>query len=155
MLHNFGYSGAYAGNPNSLTVASNGTIYGTTYGYDLVGGAGMGSVFELAPPASPGGVWTYTVLQEFGGYHPDSPLILRSGNIYGAIATGLQNGDVFQMKPPPLPGGAWTTTYLHQFTNGQTPVGRLLMDKNGTLYGMTQYAQGVQGSGTIFVIVTK
>ena len=153
VLHNFAYGGASAGNPNSLTLASDGTIYGTTYGYDLIGGAGTGSVFALTPPASPGEAWTYAVLRDFGGYHPDSPLLLRNGNLYGAFATDFTDGDVFEMQPPSTPGSPWTTTILHQFT-GQIPDGRLAMGKNGTLYGMSQYTMGA-GSGTVFAIATK
>jgi hypothetical protein len=154
VLHNFGYGGAYAGNPNSLTVASNGAIYGTTYGYDLIGGAGMGSVFELAPPASPGGVWTYSVLQDFGGYHANPRLILRNRNIYGGIVTP-QGGDIFQMQPPSTLGGAWTTTYLYQFSNGQGPYIDL-MDQNGTMYGTTStFVPGQPFYGTIFQLATK
>lgn len=153
VIHNFGYGGAYAGNPNSLTVASDGTIYGTTYGYDLIGGMGMGSVFELTPPPSPGGAWAYTVLQDFGGYHPSAGLILRNGKLYGAVATGIQSGAVFEMQPPSTPGGAWATTHLHQFADLVPFVD--LMDKNGTIYGVALTETGQPALQTIFQLATK
>jgi len=153
VIHNFGYGGAYAGNPNSLTVASDGTIYGTTYGYDLIGDRGMGSVFELTPPASPDGRWSYTVLQDFGGYHHSPGLILRDGNLYGAVATALQAGNIFEMQPPSTPGDAWTTTYLHQFTDLVPYVD--LMDKNGALYGVALTETGEPSLHTIFQLATK
>jgi hypothetical protein len=114
----------------------------------------MGSVFELTPPASPGGAWTYTVLQDFGGYHVNPRVILRNGNLYGGIVTP-QGGDIFEMQPPSTPGAAWTTTYLYQWTNGQGPYIDL-MDKNGTLYGTTKtFEPGLPFSGTIFQLATK
>ena len=153
VIHNFGYGGAYAGNPNSLTVASDGTIYGTTYGYDLIGDRGMGSVFELTPPASPDGRWSYRVLQDFGGYHPSPGLILRDGNLYGAVATALQAGNIFEMQPPSTPGDAWTTTYLHQFTDLVPYVD--LMDKNGALYGVALTETGEPSLHTIFQLANE
>jgi len=41
-----------------------GNLYGTT----LSGGAfGFGTVFEVSPPAAPGGTWTESILYSFGG----------------------------------------------------------------------------------------
>jgi hypothetical protein len=151
VLHEFGYGGTYAGNPNSLTLAGDGTLYGTTYGASLTGGAGRGVVFQLTPPVSPGGTWGYTILKDFGGAHPDSPLILHYGKLYGAAALPT-GGVVFELQPPSSPGGTWTTTYLHQFTNGQVPGGTLVMDKAGTLYGSTAV---YYSSGTIYRIATQ
>lgn len=154
VLHNFGYGGGYAGNPNSLTLASDGTLYGTAYGASLTGGAGRSAVFALTPPASPGSNWSYTVLRDFGGDHPDSPLILRNGKLYGAVAAPT-GGVVFELQPPTALGGTWITTYLHEFTNGQVPGGTLVMDKSGTLFGTTATLYSLPASGTVYRIATK
>ena len=80
-----------------------GALYGTTaYG----GPFGTGTIFELAPPASPGGVWTETVIYDmhyvgpaYTGF-PSSPYAGltagKSGDFYGT-GTG-DAGMVFQLK---------------------------------------------------------
>ena len=113
----------------------------------------MGSVFQLTPPASPYSRWSYTVLQDFGGDHPSPGLILRNGNLYGAVATSLEAGNIFEMQPPSAPGGAWATTYLHQFTD-QVPYVNL-MDENGTLYGVAHTESGEPSLQTIFQLATQ
>jgi hypothetical protein len=59
------------------------------------------------------------------------------------------------LAPPTLPGGAWTETILHRFTglngDGAAPLGNLVMNSSGVLYGTTE-AGGV-GSGTIFAFM--
>ncbi len=81
---------------NSLTVAADGAIYCTTTG---AYGFGAGTIFRLTPPASGTGSWTYTLVKNFGGNFPDSPLLLRNGNIFGTITTS-QGGAVFELQPP-------------------------------------------------------
>jgi uncharacterized repeat protein (TIGR03803 family) len=84
----------------------NGALYGTT----AFGGAfSTGTIFEIAPPASPGGAWTETVLYDAsfyaptGGYtsFPQSPYasltVGKKGTLYGTT-TG-DAGMVFELKP--------------------------------------------------------
>src|ERR1700686_2186517 len=65
-----------------------GNLFGTTRG----GGTyGVGTVFELSPPAVLGGAWTITNLYNFlpygsGGYVPVSELVRdKSGAFYGTF----------------------------------------------------------------------
>ena len=154
VLHSFGPEGGERPvTPNTLTLASDGTLYGTTYGSNDLGAIGTGAVFELKPPASPGGNWAYTRLHDFPGGHPDTPLVIQNGNLYGAVARP-EGGLVFEMQPPSSPGGAWTTTYLHHFTNGQVPFGELVVAKDGALYGTTGTFFAPY-SGTIYRIAPK
>jgi len=129
---------------------SAGHIYGTT---DEGGSAGLGAVFELTP--SNGG-WTESVIQSFTGQNGANPyngLILDSaGNLYGtATAEGpVGDGVVFELSPS---GSGWTETILFDFpnanTNGAIPVGGLIFDQAGNLYGSTVYG-GTSNNGTIF-----
>jgi len=97
---------------NSLAVGRDGTLYGTTFGTTSVFGEAEATVFELTPPASSGGDWTYTMLENFGAGHVlDPPLILRGGRLFAAIV-GLQDA-VFALTPPSAAGNAWT---LNSFT---------------------------------------
>src|ERR1700684_2637241 len=47
-----------------LAAGKNGVLYGTT---PAGGTANNGIVFELVPPASPGGAWTETIIHHFNG----------------------------------------------------------------------------------------
>jgi hypothetical protein len=57
-------------------------------------------------------------------------------------------------QPPTTSGGPWSITYLHNFNNYQIPVG-LVIDKNGTIYGITDSYPTDPPSGTIFRIETQ
>lgn len=142
------FSGASDGsNPGSVVIGSGGVLYGTT---SAGGSAGLGTVFSLTPPASPGGAWTETVLHSFtgpDGSGPSAPLIIgRHGVLYGTTGTGGTGacgsgcGTVFSLTPPASPGGPWTEAVLHSFAgspgDGENPVG-MVTDGRGDLYGTT------------------
>jgi len=157
--------GAFPSAP--LTPGPGGALYGTTTAggvgaacptpYD---GSGCGTVFQLTPPATPGGAWTETILYSFTGANGDgaSPagdmLLATNGSLYGTTTGGGSDGHgtVFQLAPPSVPGGAWTETVLHSFSgaDGSKPNG-LAQGPGTTLYGTTQ-SGGTHGSGTVFSI---
>lgn len=63
-----------------------------------------------------------------------------SGNFYGVTQYGGSNADgtVFELSPGT--GGTWTETILHSFgsgSDGSQPVGGLIRDASGNLYGTT------------------
>ncbi|MGA2738266.1 MAG: hypothetical protein ABSG65_12565 [Bryobacteraceae bacterium] len=69
-----------------VAITTDGTIYGTTFGTMIIGPSagpkGVGTVFELTPPAAAGGTWTKTILQRFGEGNdcgPDTPLTCATG----------------------------------------------------------------------------
>ena len=110
VLYNF-TGGADGGLPSQPPVIAPGedlelvpSLYGTT----TAGGTyGMGTIFEVGPPESPGGNWVESVLYSFGslsggdGRIPDSPLIVGNGTICGTTATGTiganSGGSVFDI----------------------------------------------------------
>ena len=153
LLHSFVGLHGGAGNPNSLVQASDGTLFGTAYGFSYNEGNGAGAVFQLTPPASQGGEWAYTILKNFDALHPDSPIILHNGVLYSALET-TTGGAVFALQPPATAGAAWTLVFLHNYTDGQVPFGPMVIDQNGTLYGATGtiYAPF---SGTVYQIETR
>jgi uncharacterized repeat protein (TIGR03803 family) len=123
-----------------------GNLYGTT----ASGGKNnCGAVFELVPPATPGGAWTETLLYSFtcglDGQQPSSGLVFDSrGSLYGETLYGGYNitGTVFKLTPPTAPGGIWEETTIYDFcsagnpcVDGARPSGGLVFDKNGNLYG--------------------
>jgi len=160
LLYSF-QGGTDGSTPNSVIIADHGALYGTTFGTtyigQYVGPRGVGTVFQLTPPATPGGAWTKTILQQFGQGNfcgPNSPLIMRSGNLYGSSCVSPGGGVVFELAPPATPGSAWTTTYFHRFTNAE-PLGELVMDRKGTIFGVTIPPVSQQPAGTIYAVTTQ
>ena len=140
-----------------LIFDASGNLYGTTYG----GGThDFGTVYELTPL---NGRWTERVLYSFvpgrdgGGFKPSAGLIFdSSGNLYGTTTSGgaSLSGTVFRLTPSS--GGAWTENVLYQFTGGADggyPVGGVILDAEGNLYGMTEYGGSgcyLPGCGVVF-----
>ena len=94
------------------------------------------------------------------GAGPASPLIAdAAGNLYGMTSgiyegSGYSPGVVYKLTPGK--GGTWTETVLHTFLglvggypDGQFPVGSLVFDAAGNLYGVTN-SGGAYGGGTVF-----
>ncbi len=135
------------GAPNgALVFDAAGNLYGTT----LMGGpANQGTVFQLAPPASPAGSWTETVLYSFqsapDGNSPLANVIFdNGGNLFSTTWQGGNYGDnggtVFELTPPTPQGGGWTETALHMFgagNDGAEPTAGLIFGPGGALYGTT------------------
>jgi len=156
VIHSFlTRGGGPLNNPIALTVATDGTIYGTALGYTFSIGSGASGIFQLTPPATPGGEWTYTDLTTpTFDRHFDTPVALVNGNLYGGISNG-NGGSIFELQPPSAPGGAWTMTTLHVFKNGQVPTGNLVVQPNGAVYGTTAAAPGQPSGGTVFTITME
>jgi uncharacterized repeat protein (TIGR03803 family) len=144
VLYNFpgGTGAAYP--VNGLIFDPAGNLYGTTY---APGGA-QGSVFTLSPA---GGGWTGQMIYSMGtnqgtlgGLAMDS-----AGNIYGV-------SDTTAFKLSPDGNGSWTPTVLHTFPgapkDGAGPVGSLVFDKYGNLYGTT-WGGGRYSFGTVYELV--
>jgi len=143
---------------------------GNLYGATTEGGssscislAQCGTVYQLAPPARRGDPWTETVLYVFkgnaakDGASPVGGLVMDSaGNLYGTTAYGgtgncvvlgtlMGCGTVFEISPPQQKGGKWTEAVLYSFPTpkqGFVPVGDLVFDSAGNLYGATMFGGG-------------
>jgi uncharacterized repeat protein (TIGR03803 family) len=152
VLHTF--EGGDGANPGSVLIFdSQGNLYGTT-GYGGEGSgcedeSGCGTVFKLSPQS--GATWSLSVLYSFcslsncaDGAEPEYGPLVRDagGNLYGNTAFGgvYQNCDgdacgvVFKLDT------AGHETVLHSFTggtDGETPIGGLVVDSHGNLYGTT------------------
>lgn len=175
VLYNF-QAGNDAGYPQAgLIAGSGGVLFGNTvYG----GGAtqcpnGCGTVFELTPSGSG---YSERVIYAFqggsdGASAVGSLMIDQNGALYGTTehgggSTACTNGSgvtgcgtVFKLTPA---GSGYTESVLYSFqagTDGISPVGTLIADAHGALYGTTEYGGGVSactsgsgnlGCGTVF-----
>ncbi len=172
VLYSFlgGSNGGDGANPiGDLMFDQGGNLYGVTeYGGNLnptcPTSMGCGTVFELSPPSQEGGSWTETVLYRFqgnlsDGAQPKAGLVADgAGNLYGTTSFGGTDscesgcGSVFELSPPSEPGGSWTETVLYLFQappDGGQPVGGVILDAGGNLYGTTSLG-GQAFGGSIF-----
>ncbi len=133
-----------------------GKLYGTT---DSGGLQGQGTVYELTPSQS---AWVETVVHGFtggldGGIPNAGMVIDDAGNLYGTTYAGGDPtcypgpnscGVVFELSPT---SSGWVETVLHTFqsSDGAFPLGGLISDRNGNLYGTTSIG-GSNGGGTVF-----
>jgi uncharacterized repeat protein (TIGR03803 family) len=155
ILYSFGSFRGDGLNPNNGMISAHGSLFGVTSG----GGIGRrGTVFMLTPPAAPSGSWTEKVLYSFNALpdaaFPSSPLTIdANGNLFGTALQGGANnlGAIYEISPPAASGGAWTETVIYSFngTDGTLPIGRLVIDASGALYGTTD-GGGSKEEGTVF-----
>lgn len=129
-----------------------GDLYGTT---PLGGDYLYGTVYELAP--HPGGGWSEGITYNFGyslsqGSEPYAGVTFDNlGNIYTTTIQGGSHGwgTVAQLVNS---ASGWTETDIHEFTNlsdGGSPVGGLIFDGAGNLYGASS-GGGSGGGGVVF-----
>jgi len=153
-----------------LTVAPDGTLYGTTFygGVNAYSGicaniglrSGCGTIFRLQPTLETckhaDCEWNEEVLYTFKdlgtGIHPTSEVLLDSaGNLYGTTFIGGQfgYGVVYQLSQV---DGSWAYNVIHDIgsnSEGGEPFGGLVMDSAGNLFGATSIG-GTGGGGVIF-----
>jgi uncharacterized repeat protein (TIGR03803 family) len=165
VLHNF--TGGSDGLEPYANLAADkaGNLYSTT----IAGGNGSGgTVFRLKHQGSG---WTFATLYSFPQYqgdgaNPYAPVIVGpNGTLYGTSTFGGSGGPcsgsgcgtVFNLRPPATfcrsVSCPWTETILYQFQannhDGGNPLGSLVFDASGNLYGTTTKG-GAYQSGTVY-----
>lgn len=95
------------------------------------------------------------VLYNFRGSNGENPnggvTLDKTGSLYGTSGGGAYNsGAVFKLTPS---GSAYTESLLYSFTggaDGSGPLGGVVLDKKGAIYGTTLRGGGNDSAGTVF-----
>jgi uncharacterized repeat protein (TIGR03803 family) len=109
-----------------------------------------GSVYQLTPSGNATPLYYFSGGNDGNG--PVSGVIFdHAGNLYGTTASGGADdcGTVYELSPN---GSGWTEKVLYSFqcgSDGQEPIGGLIFDAAGDLYGTTSTG-GQNGGGTVF-----
>jgi uncharacterized repeat protein (TIGR03803 family) len=152
--------------PSDLTADKNGDLFGFTAdgGIACQNGIGCGTVFEMTRS---GEAWEERTVYEFqnvaDGWGPGygAPTLDRFGNLYGTTQAGGQYGfgTVFKLSQV---NGVWQKATLYSFSGGaggNSPIGGLVVDRHGNLFGTTYWGGKTvgktckrQGCGVVFEI---
>jgi len=143
-LANFDSAGGGFKPVGDLVRDKNGDLFGVT---QFGGASGKGTVFEVVA-----GSGKVTALASFDGPHGSEPLagllLDAQGNLFGTTSAGGANdfGTVFELH-----AGADAVSTLVNFdkTDGHSPLGSLISDGHGHLFGTTENG-GSAGQGSIF-----
>ena len=163
--------------PTGVTIALDGTLYGTARSGGLgCSGYGCGVVFRLRPGAHANAAiiapWQETILYRFSGEgdgaNPNGNLVFdRAGSGYGTTVSGGETtgscsalgaggcGVVFELTPGTT---GWTFTNLYSFSgspDGNSPTSGVIYDRVGNLYGTTgrggtDSQDCIAGCGTVY-----
>jgi uncharacterized repeat protein (TIGR03803 family) len=162
-LHGF-ESGEGNGPYAKVTIGPDGALYGTTQmGIAGSGGyLGIGTVFNLRlPPAACKSAlcpWSYSLVYDFprggsNGAFPDNAVVFdQDGNMFGTTPSLQSYGDVYELQPS---NGGWTQSVIFTFADlstGTQPVGDLIRDQSGKLYGVT-FTGGANDDGVVYQLV--
>jgi uncharacterized repeat protein (TIGR03803 family) len=145
---------------SGLVRGKDGALYGDSY---RGGASGGGEIFRLTPPAAGKTAWAFTLLRSYPSSQPGlqgSLAIDAAGALYGTNSTsGPQgNGSVFKLTPTASGKAPWRLTTLYDFAglgNGYAPIGPVVMDKSGALYGTAQFGGAKEGLVGYFGLVFK
>jgi hypothetical protein len=153
----FNFTGVNGADPSgSLIADANGDLFGTT----RLGGTGnLGTVFELV---NGNNGYTLKTLVNFTGANGSAPfgslIADANGDLFGTTQTGNNsNGTVFELVKG---NDGYTLKTVVNFTGtngdapGRWPVGSLIADANGDLFGTTALG-GTSGHGTVFEITNS
>jgi uncharacterized repeat protein (TIGR03803 family) len=139
---------------STLIMDKKGNLYGTT----ATGGNpppcngngdGCGTVFQVTPEGKKKSLYSFQGGSD--GSDPAAGVIMdKAGNLYGTTVEGgnSNNGTVYKISAD----GTETTLYAFGVApDGQAPLGGLVSDSSGNLYGTT-FAGGSNDRGTVFKV---
>ena len=150
------FNGTNGANPDGALIANAaGDLFGTTSAGSTTasGLPGSGTVFKI--PYQGNGVYgALTTLATFNGTGPHAGLLAdAAGNLLGTTSAPLgQGGTMFEIPKTATGYGALTTLAILNGTRGAGPIGGLLADAAGNLFGTTGSGLQSDQGGTVFEI---
>src|SRR5258708_7848507 len=128
--------------------------FGNMWGTDYTGGSyGSGGVYKLSRQGSS---WSYSLVYSLKGQTDGAGpafgtlAIGPSGTLFGTTEGGGYFGTTFAICP--YANCAWIESVVYNFQgldDAQNPVGGLILDAAGNLYGTT-FDGGINGGGTVY-----
>jgi uncharacterized repeat protein (TIGR03803 family) len=154
ILHNFTGKGDGYKPWSGLVQGKGGVLYGTTPDDGMSGG---GTIYRLVPV---GDAWSFQSVYAFKGGSDGAEalgtlLLDKTGNLYGSTVTGGQGfGTIFELMLP-SENSPVREAILYRFaggTDGAYPIGEVVFDAAGNLYGTTNEGGGGSklGSGIVY-----
>jgi uncharacterized repeat protein (TIGR03803 family) len=135
---------------SSLVLDRFGSLYGTTEFGGVHNSGSAGTVFKVTPA---GESVLYSFIGVGDGADPQAGVVIDgTGAIYGTTLAGGDFGQGVVFKLTPQTDGSYVESVLHSFTGGSDgggPVGGLLLDATGALYGTTSVG-GTSNLGVVF-----
>jgi uncharacterized repeat protein (TIGR03803 family) len=160
VLYNFdtGRNGDGCSGAGDLVLDEAGNLYGTT---SFGGKPACGTVFKLDTSGKETVLHAFDCLSGTDGSNPQAGLILdQAGNLYGTTANSSPTGKGTVFK---IDTTGKNYSILHVFSGGDdgaTPMGPVVRDKWGNLYGTTRYGGNLscgknsEGCGIVFKLKT-
>jgi uncharacterized repeat protein (TIGR03803 family) len=129
------------------------------YGSTFYGGAhqNAGVVFKLTPTGKETVLYSFCSLSGCTDGQNPSPVIFdQKGNLYGTTYLGGMNGSgvVFKVTPKGKETVLYSFCALSNCTDGAQPIGSLVFDDKGNVYGTTTIG-GASGHGVVFKLTPK
>ena len=142
--------------PVGLVQASNGNFYGTTSN-----GGGVyngGTIFEISSAGKFKKLYTFCSRTNCvdGNYPLSGPMQASNGNLYGTTNYGGSQGTgaVYEITTAGVFKVLYNFCSQGSCADGAGPVGGLVHDSTGNLYGTTSLGGNINGYGTVFEITT-
>jgi uncharacterized repeat protein (TIGR03803 family) len=159
VIHKFSPNGKDGALPSGgLTFDTNGNLYGTT---PNGGTAGSGVLYRLKY-SSTKKAWTESIIHQFvggsnAGSFPTNVILITddAGNFYGTTDGGGKHGFGTVFETTYSNKIRWSTKVLYSFNqtysgDGNSPHAGVTIDKEGNLYGTTNYGGEYNYYGTVF-----
>ena len=149
VLHNFEGGSTDGSSPfTGLVRDSKGNLYGTTNGG---GSSGYGTVFKLTSSGQETILYSFT---NGGDGNSPNPITLDAAdNIYGTSFGGANGfGVAYKINANDVFNTLYSFCSLSDCADGDDPIGNLVLDSAGNIYGTTQ---AVVGNGVVYKLTPE